>query len=781
MQTIKLSAKIIGGFGVVILLMIGVIGVYQFSTIRTNSGFQDLLKGDVTLERHALLADSLLERALRAKGNFQLGKDLKYVEEHKQSIDGLIENLTAIQTLAQQEDPEQAMAAQAITLAGEYQGHVDDLVKAYTTIGLSREEGLYGALRKTAHTMEATLPEFEQDDLMVSLLQLRRQEKNYLLSLTAPSYMSKAAEYHDSFQAALKDYDATLKSNELKINATAKKTLMEAWAKYRTAADKILIEPQTDLDTNADMIRTAGRAADKVIEEVNVRGVLAQMISIRKEEKNYLLCLEDTKCDAAEFINKTHEGLAKLKDNFAKAGILKEHVDRVNIALDAYQKDFDGMVAENARILKLRDEVQTSVNNIERLIDKVRKEAQTGGARITTDIIMQAKYLAGIAIAASVVTILLAIGLALVLARSICRPIDNAVNKMIAGAEQVSAASGQVSSSSQILAEGATEQAASLEETSASMEEMASMTRQNSDNAGQADSLMRESLATIKQADDSMTEMGRSMNEIASASAETSKIIKTIDEIAFQTNLLALNAAVEAARAGEAGAGFAVVAEEVRNLAMRSTEAAKNTAALIEGTVGKVTNGKGIVEKATEAFRGVAESSTKVAALIGEIASASREQAQGFAQINQAITQMDSVTQQNSATAEESAASAAELNSQSATMMGIVKEMQVLVNGGVTPKATSAAPKALAASAPAKAKAKALAAPTPAAAKAKAPARKLSAPPRTKQSSLPPAPAAPKRSAAPVASPKASTPPKGAAVKPEDVIPMGDDDTFEDF
>ncbi len=134
------------------------------------------------------------------------------------------------------------------------------------------------------------------------------------------------------------------------------------------------------------------------------------------------------------------------------------------------------------------------------------------------------------------------------------------------------------------------------------------MTKQNADNANQADGLMKEANQVVVQANESMGELTTSMEEISKASEETSMIIKTIDEIAFQTNLLALNAAVEAARAGEAGAGFAVVADEVRNLALRASDAAKNTANLIEGTVKKVSDGSELVTRTNEAFTKVAES-----------------------------------------------------------------------------------------------------------------------------------------------------------------------------
>ena len=171
------------------------------------------------------------------------------------------------------------------------------------------------------------------------------------------------------------------------------------------------------------------------------------------------------------------------------------------------------------------------------------------------------------------------------------------------------------------------------------------------------------------------------MSDISKASEETSKIIKTIDEIAFQTNLLALNAAVEAARAGEAGAGFAVVADEVRNLAMRAADAAKNTAGLIEDTVSKINHGSEIVTKTNDAFSKVAESSSKVGELVGEIAAASKEQSDGISQVNTAVAEMDKVVQQNAANAEESASASEEMNAQAEQMKGFVNELVTLISG----------------------------------------------------------------------------------------------------
>ncbi len=222
---------------------------------------------------------------------------------------------------------------------------------------------------------------------------------------------------------------------------------------------------------------------------------------------------------------------------------------------------------------------------------------------------------------------------------------------------RMSEAVGRSMGISRKLESSATSQAASLEQTAASLEEMAAMTRQNAENANQANSLMIATNKVSQDADSSMRDLIASMREIAQASQETQKIVQTIDGIAFQTNLLALNAAVEAARAGEAGAGFAVVADEVRNLAKRAAEASQNTAGLIESTVAKVNAGVALVERTSKGFGDLKESNAKVGSLLGEISTASSEQANGIAQINATVSEMDRVTQENAQHAEELASS----------------------------------------------------------------------------------------------------------------------------
>ncbi len=254
----------------------------------------------------------------------------------------------------------------------------------------------------------------------------------------------------------------------------------------------------------------------------------------------------------------------------------------------------------------------------------------------------------------------------------------NALSNISDAGSQVTVSSSQVASASQALAQGSTEQASAIEEITASIDEIAEKTKQNADQANEASGLVGVAIGDVKEGNEQMKSMMAAMQDINKSSESISKIIKTIDDIAFQTNILALNAAVEAARAGEAGKGFAVVAEEVRSLAAKSAAAAAETAELIEASIGKVNAGSKIADDTAKAMDAIAKVVQQSEVIINGIAESSNYQATAVAQIEQAISQVSQVVQTNSATSEECAAASEELSNQASRM----REMLSIYNLG---------------------------------------------------------------------------------------------------
>ncbi|MDR1309752.1 MAG: methyl-accepting chemotaxis protein [Deltaproteobacteria bacterium] len=283
------------------------------------------------------------------------------------------------------------------------------------------------------------------------------------------------------------------------------------------------------------------------------------------------------------------------------------------------------------------------------------------------------------------VGLVLGLILAVIFIQSLNRTLIKLDDDLNARSDEVKRLADQLAANSSALADGAYKSSASLEETSAALEELSSMTSRNAGNSVEADKLMQLASESVIRAQTSMDNVIEAMAEISSSGNEIGKIIKSIDDIAFQTNLLALNAAVEAARAGEAGAGFAVVAEEVRNLASRSADAAKNTASLIENTTRNIDSGSQMVNFTAENFKVVTDHSTKVAQLIGEVAEASKEQSQGIDQISKAMNDLDRVTQANAASAKESSGIANTLGDEEAKLMETIAEMNSLISGSQAP------------------------------------------------------------------------------------------------
>ena len=423
-------------------------------------------------------------------------------------------------------------------------------------------------------------------------------------------------------------------------------------------------------------------------ENILAAGVESTMLDIRIRVKDFFFVKTD---QSVQVYGTDKVKLSELLER-GKKEILKPErlalISLINQKFDQYDKAFAILIqlAKEKDSTKKFEEVYGQMVEIGPVIAKACKDLQESvtaeqvalGTGVKTASERTLQLLIWISLAAVVVGALMGY----LIIRSITKPVRQIIDVLSTGAGQTTAAAGQVSAASQALAEGASEQAASLEETGASLEEMASMTKRNSENAQKAKDLANQTRQAADAGSADMEHMTLAMEAIKVSSADIAKIIKTIDEIAFQTNILALNAAVEAARAGEAGMGFAVVADEVRSLAQRSAEAAKETAAKIEGAITKTEQGVEDSAKVAERLHEIVSKIRQVDELVGDVAAASREQTQGIDQVNTAVTQMDRVTQSNAASAEESASAAEELNAQAEALKDAVEQLVAMVGGG---------------------------------------------------------------------------------------------------
>jgi methyl-accepting chemotaxis protein len=424
-----------------------------------------------------------------------------------------------------------------------------------------------------------------------------------------------------------------------------------------------------------------------------VAGINDIVNSLAGPLKVYSNCMIEMSCGnmPAELKNEYKGEIEVIKNNFNKC------IRAVNmIVLDTNQlveSALDGKLSTRADISKHEGDFQKIIDGVNKTLDAVIKPVEEASgcleqmAKGNLDVVMKGDYKGDHA----------------KIKDALNRTIDS-MNEILSqvsiAVDQVDTGSRQVSDASQSLSQSSTESASSIEEISATMQEINSQTRQNAENATQANKLSGDARNSAEEGNDKMHDMKKAMAEINDASASVAKIIKAIDEIAFQTNLLALNAAVEAARAGKHGKGFTVVAEEVRNLAQRSAKAAKETAEMIEGSIKKAEKGAKIAEDTAKSLEIIVAGSAKVTDLIGEIAAAAREQEKAVTQVNQGLTQIDQITQQNTATAEEAAAASEELSSQADDLKGMLakfslKKSAAAVNAYVSKQVPAASSRAI--------------------------------------------------------------------------------------
>ena len=356
---------------------------------------------------------------------------------------------------------------------------------------------------------------------------------------------------------------------------------------------------------------------------------------------------------------------------------LKAYNEAARTQIELAAKDLGAAEAGVAEFMVRFTRLEKGLGALSELLEaeaeRTNREAAAAADRFT-----QGLWLA----AATCLALLAAVGYAV--SRSIPRPFVAIIARLSQSVAQNAESSRVISTGSQTLADQTSAQAAAIEETSATLEEVAGMAKRNSEHAQRAHELSRQTRATTEAGTREVESMNQAMAATRQAHEEIAGIIRTIDEIAFQTNILALNAAVEAARAGEAGAGFAVVAEEVRSLAKRSAEAARDTAQRIDEAVGKSREGAKVCTQVAESLREIATRARQVDELVHEITGSSEEQTKGIAHVNQAVADLERAVQANAANAEEGAAVAAELSLQSGELLKTLAELDHAVSGGRT-------------------------------------------------------------------------------------------------
>lgn len=426
----------------------------------------------------------------------------------------------------------------------------------------------------------------------------------------------------------------------------------------------------------------------EIKEQLNELYKRAMMVLVISDEKQLQREMESITSIRQDYL-KSYSELLKTPNRTEKGKILRDRIKQtIDGVIPIYEELLSLGVSNKKReaVEYLSNTAEAAMENVLVVADEYlallkeynAAEVKTSEQAFANALIMMATL--------GAIGIVLGILLTIFITRGITNSINRIVDTLAEGSNQVAEASNQLSATSQQLAEGSAKQSTSLEETSSTLEEASSMIQQNTENTKQAASLSDQTKQAVDKGNIEMQNMIASMNEIKKSSDQISKVIKVIDDIAFQTNILALNAAVEAARAGEAGLGFAVVAEEVRNLAQRSAQAAMDTAAMIENNIELSEKGVTVTQKVKEGLNEVTVQIRKISELMAEITTASQEQSQGISQINSAITQMETVVQQNAASAEESASASEELSTQALNLKEMVQQLVLLVHGKVAQK-----------------------------------------------------------------------------------------------
>ncbi len=789
----RLRYKLFGAFGLVLLLLVGVMGIYQYTVSSSTNNFENLLDQEVAIADHGSKSEIFMLQSRRNEKDFLIRKDKKYIDKLNQNITNLKAEMGEVSRRAEQIGDQDSIAGAAdiIGYAEEYEATFKELALAWETRGLDHKSGLQGKFRAIAGQVTKDMLGHQVDDLLVAMLMMRRYEKDFV--------SSKSDKYKKKFAAAIETYKKHLEKSS--CEATSKEQQKKALAAYDEAFKKYLASFSTDVqDQYYQAMRAAAHEMEVAINDVFVPDAKALFLDIRKNEKDYLLRNDEA------YAKKAIAGIDKLIAAFNNNKVLQRHIDDTTKSLNQYTQDFKLLVAEDKHIAALTQSMRAAVHKVEPAVAALRQKSEEGSIAKVKFIGKTNSSLSKIALGAGITAILLGMSLALLISNVIVKPIsrvsdmlksisegegdlttrlavdcpvcsditkcnnskcenfgknnqcwetagsysDNpsclsltngkytrcedcevyknatydelqqlsayfngfvlklqkmfkqvatGVNTMSSATTELSAVSEQMSSSATGISSESNSVAAATEEMSTNMGSVAAATEQVTMNMSLVASSTEEMSATISEVAkntekaSAVTEnavtiadsASEKIKELGIAAQEIGKVTETIAEISDQTNLLALNATIEAARAGEAGKGFAVVANEIKELAKQTAEATLEIKNKIEGVQGSTADSVSQITQITEVISEINTTVASIAASVEEQAAATSEIStnvaqgvQGLDEVNGNVAQSAAVSQEISQSIGGISQSSTEMSASGSQVMSSAKELSQL-------------------------------------------------------------------------------------------------------
>ena len=706
----KLSSKIASGYMTLVLILI-IVGVLSYSVINTiDSSMTAIAEKDIPSMGYSgdMVVDGM--NAIVSQKDYVRSHDATYYQQCKSDLDRLETVISQYQSMAQANQNKVAVDK----LSG-IKADVTNFRQSLEQVaeGFAKNEVKDQMLEKSGLKMSQIAEEFIE--LKLASLENGRMALYFLNDMNNEALNMRMAKVHTILAASEEDAEESfsmLSDNSETIIAYCQElsdlnptddekqiieTITNGAAKYKELV-KTLSDSEDKPEELAQQVEDTGiELTDAIDEYRNMKTAeMAKANNAMAKVNEWAINLHQLRTSTSRY-----QGMGDQED-LNEIATFKANMDSLLEEVVGYahnQKEIDNLELAKQSVIDyhvalkewvdvdnaIKNELLPSAKVAGEKAIKAAKELSNNIAANTIEQARKSKSMASFSKGIMVISLcagsLVGIALAVVITRSIVKPINRIIADLSSNSDQVAEAAQQVAEAANSLADGTTNQAGKLVDTNNSLDDMADQIKQNATNSIEANKLATETSDAAIFGTEAMQKMETAIHDIQKSSEETSKIIKTIDEIAFQTNLLALNAAVEAARAGEAGKGFAVVAEEVRNLAMRSAEAAKNTTEMIEQSVRNANSGVEISSEVGDALTRISEAVQKTTSIVSEITTSCQEQSEKIDVINTSMESIDSITQSNAASAEESAAAAHELNCQSDQMKEVVNGLNKMVGG----------------------------------------------------------------------------------------------------